>query len=554
MKKIIFPFFAIAITTFTHSQNVGIGTTIPKHNLHVHKSSGPGSSDVSINITNNITGDGFISGVRLRMLDNDFDIINNQATGTLGFTTGGFQRLLIKPNGNIGINNTDPQTVLHINARPFPATNYNEAIRIGGTTPYISFYDDAVLKGYMQASLGGFEIGTKSAQTLNFFTNDLQRMTIANNGDIGMGIITPQSNLHIHSGTTSSSTLRLSNNITTGASNRGANLRMLGGNLFISNEETTGNIGIITNGEERMNILSNGQVSIGTSTAAPGGKLHVHDDIVSQDVKILLTNYLTGPGNLRGGSIQFLDFDFILNNYEANGKVQINTGSGFNPRLTVDAAGNVGIGVTNPSAPVEIQNATSGTNFLMKVRNTGNGNGIISSIDNPALILPTNKVAIMGNSVDNNAIVGMAEGSGFAIHGYSASGRGVYGNSNNGYGVFGRAENASSPGGFFQNFSINGVALQIDGGIKVVGSSKPIFQITAVTGPGGNTSSNTLTIPNTTQANAATDLLIVTPVYVSVYLNKPIGVWWDGINWNIFTQDLSNMPNGAIFNVLVVKQ
>ena len=93
-----------------------------------------------------------------------------------------------------------------------------------------------------------------------------------------------------------------------------------------------------------------------------------------------------------------------------------------------------------------------------------------------------------------------------------------------------------------------------NGAIKVSGANRTVFQITANTGAGGNTSGNTLTIPNTTLANAATDLLIVTPVYVTVYLNKPIGVWWDGANWNIFTQDLTNMPNGARFNVMVVKQ
>ena len=108
MRKLIFILPAVIISGKLFSQNVGVGTTNPKYNLHVHKSTEPAGSDVSINITNSVTGDGFLSGARLRMLDNDFDIINNQATGTLGFSTGPFQRLLIKPNGNIGINNTDP--------------------------------------------------------------------------------------------------------------------------------------------------------------------------------------------------------------------------------------------------------------------------------------------------------------------------------------------------------------------------------------------------------------------------------------------------------------
>jgi trimeric autotransporter adhesin len=90
--------------------------------------------------------------------------------------------------------------------------------------------------------------------------------------------------------------------------------------------------------------------------------------------------------------------------------------------------------------------------------------------------------------------------------------------------------------------------------IKVSGANKSVFQITANTGAGGNTSGNTLTIPATTFANAASDLLIVTPVYTNVYCNFPIGVWWDGARWNIFNQTQAPMPNGAVFNVMVVKQ
>jgi hypothetical protein len=55
---------------------------------------------------------------------------------------------------------------------------------------------------------------------------------------------------------------------------------------------------------------------------------------------------------------------------------------------------------------------------------------------------------------------------------------------------------------------------------------KTVFKIVAQTWV--NISSNLLIIPNTTLANASTGLLIVTPVFTSLYLNKPIGVWGDG--------------------------
>jgi hypothetical protein len=366
---------------------------------------------------------------------------------------------------------------------------------------------------------------------------------------------------------------------------------------------------------ERMRVQSNGQVAIGTSTPAPSGKLHVHDDISNQDVSILLTNSLTGPGSLRGGRFRFLNSDLLISNNELTGKIHLLTA--LNTRMTVGADGNVGIDVINPAHKLQIQNSnlTNAINVLQNgdgtravaVNSTGinthgfyftnsnNANiasnyvvGIHARLGNggPPLLFPgsTGAYSVIGESLNTQtgigvygishsaspdliegAVVGWNIGSGagndmYGVIGISSgvSGAGVAGKSfiSNTPGIlgFGEANGATAVRAEIKT-GFTGAALEIkNGSVKVTGTSKPVFQIIAVTGPGGNTSGNTLTIPNTTQANAATDLLIVTPVYVSVYLNKPIGVWWDGTNWNIFTQDLSAMPNGAVFNVMVVKQ
>lgn len=611
------------------SQNVGIGTTNPQQALHLHRES---NTDVSFSISNGLTGSTSADGGRIRMIDFDFVIQNYEAVGNLELVTNGSSRLLIKPSGNIGINNTDPQTVLHVNARPFPAVNFNEAIRVGGTTPYISFYDDAVLKGYVQASLGGFEIGAKSLQTLNFFTNDQQRMTITNAGDAGIGISTPQGRLHVHTGT-SSSELRLSNNITTGAAGRGASLRMLGGNLFMENFEANGRFQLDNDGQPGVTITSNPINQLynffGFGTSSPKSDAHLHND--NEDISLTITNNVTTDDYSRGARLRMHQSNFIISNSELTGnldlvtnaqpririlpggniglhntspqvplhlngddeafRIQGNTayqtfydntnyrgyiqawtdGLGIgattgnalrfytnsaSERMTILSNGYIGMGINNPSAPVDIVNNVSGLDFLMKVRNTGNGNGMLSYIDNPVLILPTNKVAILGSSVDNNAVAGFAEGNGWGVFGYSNTGRAVYGNSTSGYGVFGRNQDPAKPGGFFQN-AANGIALEIDGAFKVTGALRPVFQVTAVTGVGGNTIGNILTLPLTNYATSPTDILIVTPLYTTaggVYCNFPIGVWWTGTNWTIFNQSGGNMPNGAVFNVMVIKQ
>lgn len=101
-------------------------------------------------------------------------------------------------------------------------------------------------------------------------------------------------------------------------------------------------------------------------------------------------------------------------------------------------------------------------------------------------------------------------------------------------------------------------ALVLDNGfIKVTGGNKSAFRhLTAA----GNILSNTT---NLNYANESPDdLLIVTHQYnnstsgslVGNSYNKPFGVWWNGSNWTIYSEDSSIMPEGLAFNVLVIKQ
>ncbi|MFZ1530489.1 MAG: tail fiber domain-containing protein [Ferruginibacter sp.] len=94
-------------------------------------------------------------------------------------------------NGNAGIGNVNPQVRLHIKSA------LNEAVRIEGPTPYISMYDNGIYKGYLQCATDGLALGSTSTWPVNFYTNGFKRATILSNGNIGIGVETPLSALHI---------------------------------------------------------------------------------------------------------------------------------------------------------------------------------------------------------------------------------------------------------------------------------------------------------------------------------------------------------------------
>jgi hypothetical protein len=171
-----------------------------------------------------------------------------------------------------------------------------------------------------------------------------------------------------------------------------------------------------------------------------------------------------------------------------------------------------------------------------------------------------------GIGVYGNATVGGTAVQGFSNSGYggyfeSSSGVGLLAYSSSNYAFTASNTSASIPVAQFANLSggtalelVASTAIKITGAIKVgTGSFAPAFKIVSAA---GNISLNQLIIPNTTLANSSTDILMVTHNYGSggPYLNKAYGVFWNGTSWSIYLEDLTAMPVGATFNVLVIKQ
>ena len=229
--------------SLTVDGNVGIGTTSPEAKLHVH---GLGGDAVDL----------FVNG-RLRSDNNDGGLwistdrfVGGYDLDKIGFWGGGDWRLLILPNGNVGIGTTNPGAKLEVAGEGGMAVDLVVSGRIRSSD------SDGGLWISTDRLVGGFQ-----TDKIGFYNGEAWRLAVLPNGNVGIGTTTPAFPLHLPKG----KALRIEAGTSTTDSTP---YFSFGGNGVFNIDTST-----VAGG--RFTVQNNGNVGIGT-TETGGFKLRVN--------------------------------------------------------------------------------------------------------------------------------------------------------------------------------------------------------------------------------------------------------------------------------------
>ena len=323
--------------TIDTSERVGIGVTTPSQKLEVN---------------GNIQATGTRSISALFDANHYMLLEANSSGGVLKGADGGVVTTLVRTygdsyfnGGNVGIGTTSPSEKLHIRSTASSSSSMlyleNAAWAVNMTTG-IAFknganYTGPTAKIYTIMNGAGNQGGEIRFATLEYSATNpnpnttlIDRMTIDDKGEVGIGTTSPNEKLEVAGNT------RMSGSLDVGYANNGVNF------IQVGNQRTT-------DGYAYIDLVGDSTYSdYGLRIIRNNGGANTSSEIIHR-----------GTGIFNFNATQAAPITFRTSNLE---------------RLRIDSSGNVGIGATSSGAKLEVEQSNSGTNTVF-LSNSYNNKG-----------------------------------------------------------------------------------------------------------------------------------------------------------------------------------
>ena len=342
---------------------------------------GTGSGNNGITILSGTTNGGTIAFADADA-DEDGFIAYNHPSQFMQFGTAAAEQMRITSAGRVGINESSPDALLHITGQSTAGLIVENGAGNASTQPYVSMAANNYSSGYgtfrwedqraSQASpsfIWEVHDGSGSVLAYDFRTGATgasgSKLAITQSGNVGIGTVTPGRKLTVQGGSGDNLPVR----IIGGSGTSHGSMEFQDPNTTADYKVTVGSKGddfyIQAGGGEKVRILANGNVGIGTT--APAGRLDVQQNTTGQLLARVWNPNTSGTGtavfriansgnNAQGNRIEFTDQQYYHSSISADRTNGIQFGTNATgttgvatERMRIDNAGNVGIGTTSPN-------------------------------------------------------------------------------------------------------------------------------------------------------------------------------------------------------------